>query len=301
MTSSDRLAANVGPNQGQAMKAAVRAATTANITLSGEQTLDGVACVAADRVLVKDQTTGADNGIYAVSSGTWTRPTDCDGNSDFVTGTIVYISGGTTYAGHFYALTTSGTITIGTTSQTWASVFNVTAGAASTIAPGIVELATSDETITGTDAVRAVTPAGLTAYGLGFPAGTRVLFNQTLAPTGWTKITTYNDVGLRVTSGDVADYTAGSAFSTVFAQTATGSTTITESTGGVHIHSLGAAHTPACTTGSAKAITKDATHLIQDAAVDGTTYLSPTAGGAGHTHTVALHLNYADVIIARKN
>lgn len=57
-------------------KNAVRAATTANITLSAPQTVDGVVLVADDRVLVKDQTTGSQNGIYDVKAGTWLRSSD---------------------------------------------------------------------------------------------------------------------------------------------------------------------------------------------------------------------------------
>ena len=55
------------------VKDSVRIATTANITLSGEQTIDGVSVVAGNRVLVKDQSTGSQNGIYlCVDGGSWT-------------------------------------------------------------------------------------------------------------------------------------------------------------------------------------------------------------------------------------
>ena len=59
-------------------KASARVATTANITLSGTQTIDGVSVIAGDRVLVKDQSSPAANGIYLVASGSWTRTTDAD-------------------------------------------------------------------------------------------------------------------------------------------------------------------------------------------------------------------------------
>jgi hypothetical protein len=65
--------------QGLHPKQAVRAATTTNIaTLSGALTIDGVSLVAGNRVLVKDQTTASQNGIYVVASGAWTRSTDAD-------------------------------------------------------------------------------------------------------------------------------------------------------------------------------------------------------------------------------
>jgi hypothetical protein len=62
--------------QGLDVKASVLVATTANITLSGAQTIDGVSVVAGDRVLVKDQTTQADNGIYVAATGAWARSAD---------------------------------------------------------------------------------------------------------------------------------------------------------------------------------------------------------------------------------
>jgi len=78
------------------MKAACVCATTANITLSGLQTIDGVTVVANDRVLVKNQTATSENGIYVASTGTWTRAYDFDGDSDIVYGTRVFVIGGTT-------------------------------------------------------------------------------------------------------------------------------------------------------------------------------------------------------------
>lgn len=97
-------------------KAPVRVATTANITLSGEQTIDGVAVVDGDRVLCKDQTTSADKGIYIVRTGAWERAPDWDGSGDVVTGTMVFVCLGTTNTLRLYRVSTTGTITIGTTS-----------------------------------------------------------------------------------------------------------------------------------------------------------------------------------------
>lgn len=63
---------------GLSPKKAARVATLANITLSGTQTIDTIAVVAGDRVLVKNQTSAADNGIYVVSASAWSRSTDMD-------------------------------------------------------------------------------------------------------------------------------------------------------------------------------------------------------------------------------
>ena len=110
-------------------KASVRAATTANIaSLAGgaPNTLDGVTLVANDRILVKDQTTGSQNGIYYVSTlgtganGTWTRATDADQAGELTSGAIVAVEEGSTNADSQWMLTTDGTITIGTTSLTFA-------------------------------------------------------------------------------------------------------------------------------------------------------------------------------------
>jgi hypothetical protein len=79
--------ASIGPPQTDALappanpKAPVKAATTASITLSGLQTIDGVALAAGDRVLVKNQTYEQKNGIYVVAAGTWSRAKDAEVSS----------------------------------------------------------------------------------------------------------------------------------------------------------------------------------------------------------------------------
>ena len=98
------------------MKIPVRAATTANITLSGEQTIDGIACVTDDRVLVKNQTTGSENGVYVVDTGAWTRSKDFNGTYDIVSGSMIRVNEGTANGTGIFAVSTSDPITIGTTS-----------------------------------------------------------------------------------------------------------------------------------------------------------------------------------------
>ena len=98
------------------VKSSVRIATTANITLSGTQTIDGVVASAGDRVLVKNQTAGAQNGIYDVAVGAWTRSTDADTSGEFNSGAFTFVEEGTTNGGRGYVLTTANTITLGTTS-----------------------------------------------------------------------------------------------------------------------------------------------------------------------------------------
>lgn len=104
---------------GLAWKDAVRAATTANITLSGLQTIDGITLVANDRVLVKNQSTAANNGIYLASSGAWTRALDADAEAE-LRGMAVMVEEGTTLSGTQWVLTTDGAITVNSTALTFA-------------------------------------------------------------------------------------------------------------------------------------------------------------------------------------
>lgn len=117
---------------GISLKAPVRVTTTAAITLSGTQTIDGVAVVAGDRVLVKDQAAGASNGIYVVSAGAWARSLDADVSSEVVSGMTVFVSEGTVSLDRQFSLVTNAPITLGTTAlvfgQTAATQTNLTAG-----------------------------------------------------------------------------------------------------------------------------------------------------------------------------
>lgn len=127
--SQDRL---YGSNSSLAFKAPCRVATTAGITLSGEQTIDGVSVVAEDRVLVKDQADGTFNGIYIANTSTWDRAPDCDGNRDLAKGCIVRVHSGTLYSSTLWELTTADPIIVGTSTLTW-SPFSLTALTAATL------------------------------------------------------------------------------------------------------------------------------------------------------------------------
>jgi len=107
------------------VKQSVRATTTANITLSGLQTVDGVSLVAGDRILVKDQSTGAQNGIYVVATTAWTRASDADANAEVTPGLFTFVEEGTTQASTGWVLTTTGTVTVGTTPLAF-SLFSIT-------------------------------------------------------------------------------------------------------------------------------------------------------------------------------
>lgn len=137
MASTDRID---GFTASEAIKAPVRAATTTNITLSGEQTIDGVAIVAEDRVLVKDQTTASENGIYIAKTGAWVRAKDFDGARDTVEGTIVFCINGTVNTVSLFRVSTSGTITIGTTSLSFTKINGAFTGTFQSSLSGSVEV-----------------------------------------------------------------------------------------------------------------------------------------------------------------
>lgn len=105
--------------QGLVIKAACVAATIANITLSGTQTIDGISVTAGQRVLVKNQTLSQNNGIYAVSASAWTRTSDADTWDELVSA-FTFISTGTTQADSGWVCTIDSGGTLGTTPVTWA-------------------------------------------------------------------------------------------------------------------------------------------------------------------------------------
>ena len=114
------------------VKGSVRAATTANITLSGAQTIDGVSVIAGDRVLVKDQSTASTNGIYVAAASTWSRATDADVDAEVHAGMFTFVEEGTANADSGWVLTTNNPITVGSTALAFAQFSGagqITAGA----------------------------------------------------------------------------------------------------------------------------------------------------------------------------
>ena len=101
-------------------KPSVRAATTANGALAtafaNTQVIDGVTLATGDRILIKDQTAGAENGLYTVNaSGAPTRSTDADTATEVTGGLAVFVEEGTINSDTGWVLTNNGTITLGTT------------------------------------------------------------------------------------------------------------------------------------------------------------------------------------------
>jgi hypothetical protein len=168
-----------GVASGLDVKASVRVATTANITLSSAQTIDGVSVIAGDRVLVKSQTTGSENGIYVASASAWSRATDADTSAEVTAGMFTFVSEGTTNGNAGFVLTTDDAITLGTTSLT----FTQFSGAGTYTASNGVLLTGSNftfapdsagglQTGSGGGAVKLPTNSGLTKDSTGLYVGT---------------------------------------------------------------------------------------------------------------------------------
>lgn len=182
--------------QGVMVKDPVRAATTANITLSGTQTIDGVALSSGERVLVKDQSTAQNNGIYVVASGAWARSMDADISAEVKGGMMMWVNEGTTNGDKQFILTTNDPITLGTTPLTFtlfAGGTSYTAGAGLALTGSTFDVTNTDTSITvGTDTVSVNLN---TTGGLETSTGVRVKLDATTLSSSAS--------GLKVASGGI--------------------------------------------------------------------------------------------------
>ncbi|WP_413703434.1 phage tail protein [Pseudomonas sp. Pseusp16] len=137
-------------------KQSVRAATTANIALTGLQTLDGIALVAGDRVLVKNQTAAKDNGLYVAAAGAWARASDADGSPEVTSALLVSVEQGTTQADTSWQLVTDGAIVLGNTALTFQ---NITQGFAPLASPSFSGTPTVPTAAAGTNTTQAASTA----------------------------------------------------------------------------------------------------------------------------------------------
>lgn len=123
-----------------------------------------------------------------------------------------------------------------------------------------------------------------------FPSGTLMLFQQTTAPTGWTKQTTHNNKALRVVSG-AAGSAGATAFTTVFgASKLTGPRSLSIAQLAAHTHGISSAFGPTSTVGGTGVASTDTADLS-----------TSTGSGTSHDHTLSLDLQYVDLIIASKD
>jgi hypothetical protein len=192
------------------IKKPCRAATTANITLSGYQTIDGVTYASSDedsnlnmRCLVKNQTSAYENGIYEVNSGAWTRTKDFDGNTDFCSGTMVAIVSGTSNGGKVFYVSSSDMHTIGTSSINFTS-FDV--DTMMSLGDDVASATTVDLTSSG----QIINITGTTTIGtITVPEGNMrlVRFSGALTLTHSSTLVLPGSLDITTTSGDWAIFT----------------------------------------------------------------------------------------------
>jgi len=216
-------------SNGLDVKASVRAATTGNITLSNTQTIDGIALSVGDRVLVKNQTTGSQNGIYVVASGAWTRASDFDNTPDIEVspGTFFFVEEGTTQADNGYVVSNDGAITIGTTAITFvqfSGAGQITAGDGLTKTGNTINaVGTADRISVAVDSIDiAATYAGQTSITTLGTIGTGVWQGSVVGPTyGGTGV---NNGSKTITLG--GNLTTDGAYALTLTQTGTTSVTL---------------------------------------------------------------------------
>lgn len=149
--------------EGLAWKDSVRVSTQGNLNLASPgATVDGVTMVTNDRMLVRSQTAGAENGIYIWNGAATPATRSLDANiADELEQAVTTVEEGTSAGATFRQTVVNATL--GVTTLTWTS-FGTSAGAASEATAGIAELATQAETDAGTDDLRIVTPLKLATY-----------------------------------------------------------------------------------------------------------------------------------------
>jgi hypothetical protein len=140
------------------VKKSVVAATTANITLSAPQTIDGSALVAGNRVLVKNQTLSQENGIYVVAAAAWTRALDAD-TIGKLAGAHVNVDSGATNGGISFDADLRSTDVLGTTAMAWNRIVDtaytipITQGGTGAITAALARTALGAGTVTSVAAL----------------------------------------------------------------------------------------------------------------------------------------------------
>ncbi len=162
------------------IKESVRVASTANIAVAtaliNGSTIDGVVVATGDRVLLKDQSTGSENGIYAVvATGVASRTSDADTSAEVTTGMYAFVSEGTASASMGFVLTTADPITLNTTALVFtqfSGAGQITAGAGLTKTGNTINaIGTANRIVVAANTIDIGTDVLVTGGALGTPSG----------------------------------------------------------------------------------------------------------------------------------
>src|SRR5688572_24855544 len=199
-TSTDRL---FGLTTSLAVKAPCVVATSANVTLAGLQTIQGIALAENDRVLVRAQTDPVDNGVYIASTSDWVRAADCDGQRDLRDGTMVLVRNASTEGIVYQFRCDDDPPVIGTSELTFSSFAHV-----SSIATG------ADALVNGVTVGKGQNTGNSHGTAVGVNALQTVAIGEDNTAVGWSAMQAYG--GLRSTAvGSKAMLTATDAYQSV--------------------------------------------------------------------------------------
>lgn len=217
--------------QGIDAKASVKAATTANITLSGTQTIDGIALSVGDRVLVKDQSTTSENGVYVVAAGAWARSSDADSWAE-LPALYTWVEQGTANGDSGWLCTVDAGGTLGSTAVTFtqfSGAGSITAGDGLTKTGSTINVVgTSNRITVSADAVDiASTYAGQSTITI-LGTVTTGTWNANVIPANYGGTGVANAAGSTITLGGAL--TLAGAYTTTL--TVTGNTSVTLPTSG---------------------------------------------------------------------
>lgn len=230
---------------GISWKQPVTAATTANITLSGAQTIDTVAVVAGDRVLVKNQTADYENGIYVATSGAWSRSPDANTWDEMVSALVFVTEGGQSGSAWYCPIQPGGTL--GVTAITWnnfsvggvyfagtgltltgGDTFNITNTGVSAATYG----SASTVPVVAVNAQGQITSATNTSIAIAASAITSGTIDTARISGSYTGITAVGTLSGLTVSATITGSISGNAATATTATTATSATTATNLAGG---------------------------------------------------------------------
>lgn len=284
--------------QGLDPKQSVKAATTANIaTLSGTMTIDGVALVANDRVLVKDQTTASQNGVYVVAAGAWTRADDLSTWDELVSA-YLFVEQGSTNADNGFLCTVDAGGTLGTTAITFVQ-FN---GAGQITAGNGLSKSGNTLSVVGT-------ANRITVSGSGVDIASTYVGQTTITTLGTITSGVWNGTAIAVANGGTGATTASGARTNLGAAASGANSDITSLTGLTTALSVGQGGTGAATltgyvrgngtsafTAAATVPGSDISGNISGNAANVTGTVAVANGGTGATTASAARTNLGLVI-----